>query len=279
MPQILATNVLSMTARRDIRGADFSVQRSVARLSSGLRINAAKDDAAGLAVSTRFTAQIKGLNQAVRNANDGISLTQTGDNALEEVHTNLNRIRELLVQSANGTNSASDRSAISSEVSALQSEITRMVDSVEVNGVKVVNSSARVDFYVAATNLGSAAVVSVNTVQVTASATGIGSALGGAIDANSANGARNSLAIIDKALEKISSMRGEFGNAMGRFESVVNSLVNVSDNLSQSRSRVLDTDFAQETADLTRSTILKQTGMAMLSQANASPEITLQLLA
>ena len=188
MPQVIATNVLSLNSQRNIQQADFSMKRSIERLSSGVRINAAKDDAAGLAVSTRFTAQITGLNQAVRNANEGISLTQTADNALEEVHTNLVRIRELLVQSANGTNSASDRSAISSEVTALQSEITRMVGSIEVNGVKVVNSDRQVDFYVAATNLGSAAVVSVKSVDVTASSTGIGSALGTAVNPRTAQG-------------------------------------------------------------------------------------------
>ena len=278
MPQILTTNVLSMSAQRQIQHADFSMQKSVERLASGLRINAAKDDAAGLAVSTRFTAQIMGLNQAVRNANDGISITQTADNALEEVQTNLSRIRELLVQSANGTNSAGDRSAISQQVQGLQAEITRTVNAVEVNGIKVVGNDRQVDVYVAATELGSAGVVTVNAVDVTGSANGIGSALGGAVGAQTAAAARSSLVLLDNALERISVLRGEFGNAMGRFESVISSLQNVSDNMSMSRSRVVDADYAEETAKLTRSQILKQTGMAMLTQANASPQITLQLL-
>lgn len=279
MAQIIKTNVLSINAQRHLNQAESTMKKSMERLSSGLRINAAKDDSAGLAVATRFTAQIMGLNQAVRNANDGISLTQTADNALAEVHTNLNRIRELLIQSANGTNSQGDRSAITAEVGALQTEISRTVNSVEVNGVKVVGSERSVDFYVAATNLGSAAVVTVNSVNVNSSANGIGSALGDGVTAMTADAARSSVAIVDSALERVSIMRGEFGNAMGRFESVVSSLYNVSDNLTQSRSRVQDTDFAKETAELTRSSILKQTGMAMLSQANASPQITLQLLA
>lgn len=277
MPQIITTNTLSMNAQRNLQKADFSMQRSMERLSSGLRINAAKDDSAGLAVSTRFTSQIMGLNQAVRNANDGISISQTADNALEEVHTNLNRMRDLLIQAANGTNSSGDRSALGSEVAALQ-EITRTVNAIEVNGVKVVSSERRIDFFVAANGQGSAATVSLNTVDVTASANGIGSALGGAVGAATAAAARSSIVLIDNALERVSRMRGEFGNAMGRFESVVSSLVNVSDNLSMSRSRVVDTDYAKETAELTRSSILKQTGMAMLTQANASPQITLQLL-
>ena len=279
MSSVIKTNVLSMMAQRDLNRAEGSMQKSLHRLSSGLRINSAKDDAAGLAVSTRFTAQIKGLNQAVRNANDGLSLAQTAGNALSEVHTNLLRIREIMVQSANGTLGSTDRSALAGEVQALQSEITRLADSVEFNGTKVVSQSAGVNFYVAPKDGdGNAAVITVNTVNIKSSATGIGSALGGAVTGTTQAGARSALGIIDRAVERISLMRGEFGNTMGRFESVVASLQNVSDNISASRSRVVDTDYAEETAQMTRSQILRQTGLAMLSQANASPQITLQLL-
>ena len=278
MPQIITTNTLSMSAQRQLQRADGSMQVALSRMTSGLRINAAKDDSAGLAVSTRFTAQVREFNQAVRNANDGVSLTQTAGNALAEVHTNLIRMRELMVQSANGSNNAGDRSAIQSEVASLQTEITRRANSVEFNGVKVVTATSGFDFFVG--GKGGAAIIRVNAVNILASGTGegVGSALGGAVTAATAAGARASLSILDTALETISTIRGDFGTAMGRFESVVNSLQNVSENMSASRSRILDADYAQESAEMTRASILRQSGLAMLTQANALPQATLALL-
>jgi flagellin len=278
--QVLMTNIMSMSSLRNLGGADQLSQASLGRLSSGLRINQAKDDAAGLAVSTRFTAQIQGLNQAVRNANDGLSLAQTASNALEEVQESLVRMRSLLIQSANGTQSQSDRSAIGSEVIELQNEIVRQSEVVEFNGVRVVNSSTEIGFYVAARDdaTSTTSIIRVRAVNLLHSATGIGSALGAAVNAFTADDSRDGLAIIDRALNRVSDMRGEFGNVMGRFESVVNSLYNISDNATASRSRVMDADYASESASYARATILRQTGIAMLSQANVSQQVTLSLL-
>jgi flagellin len=277
---VLKTNILSMNSLRNLGGADQMSQASLSRLSSGLRINQAKDDSAGLALSTRFTAQIQGLNQAVRNANDGLSMAQTAGNALEEAQNTLIRMRNLLVQSANGIHSQADRSAIGSEVVELQEEITRQTRVVEFNGVQVVNSSTEIGFYVAAKDGESSAtaVIRVRAVDLLASAAGIGSALGGAVNGFTATASRDGLAIIDRALSRVAIMRGEFGNVMGRFESVVNSLHNTSDNASASRSRVLDADYASESAQYARSSILRQTGIAMLTQANVSQQVTLSLL-
>ena len=285
MPQVINTNVMSLTAQRNLNRSQSAMQTSLQRLSSGLRINSAKDDAAGLAITTRFSAEIAGLNQAVRNSNDGISLAQTAEGALQEITTNLQRMRELAVQSANGTYTSGDRTSLEKEVSALKAEITRITNAVEFNGVKVLGSAASLTFQVGADGAvggasGSIHQISLSTVNVASAngTTGIGSALGTSLGISTQGAARSAIAMIDTMLDRVSSTRSDFGTIQNRFESVVRNLQNVSENLSASRSRIQDADFAMETAALTRNQILQQAGIAMLSQANASPQSVLSLL-
>ena len=284
MPQVINTNVMSMTAQRNLNGTQQTLQTSLQRLSSGLRINSAKDDAAGLAIGTRFSAQITGMNQAVRNANDAISLAQTAEGALQEITTNLQRMRELAVQSANGTYSSGDRTSLNKEVSALKQEITRITNAVDFNGTKVLGSTTSLTFQVGAK--GATGGASGTTYQISlsisniasASTTGIGSALGNSLAVTTQGGSRSAIAMIDTMLDRVTTIRSDFGTIQNRFESVVRNLQNVSENLSASRSRIMDADFASETASLTRNQILQQAGTAMLSQANAAPQSVLSLL-
>ena len=284
MPQVINTNIMSLTAQRNLNRSQNAMQTSLQRLSSGLRINSAKDDAAGLAITTRFSAEISGLNQAVRNSNDGISLAQVAEGALQEITTNLQRMRELAVQSANGTYTSGDRTSLEKEVSALKAEITRITNAVEFNGVKVLGSATSLTFQVGADGAvggasGSIHQISLSTVSVaSASTTGIGSALGTSLSITTQGAARSAIAMIDTMLDRVSSVRSDFGTIQNRFESVVRNLQNVSENLSASRSRIQDADFASETAALTRNQILQQAGIAMLSQANAAPQSVLSLL-
>jgi len=280
MPQVINTNVMSLTAQRNLNSTQSAMAKSLQRLSSGLRINSAKDDAAGLAIATRFSAQISGLNQAVRNANDGISLAQTAEGALQEISTNLQRMRELAVQSANATYTTGDRTSLNKEVSSLKAEITRITNAVEFNGVKVLGASASLTFQVGAkatTNVDTIALATVNVASAN-STTGIGSALGTSLSIGTAEAARSAITMIDTMLDRVSSTRADFGTIQNRFESVVRNLQNVSENLSASRSRIVDADFAAETAALTRAQILQQAGIAMLAQANAMPQSALSLL-
>ena len=280
MPQVINTNVMSLTAQRNLNNTQQALMQSLQRLSSGLRINSAKDDSAGLAIATRFTAQINGLNQAVRNANDGISLAQTAEGALQEITTNLQRMRELAVQSANGTYTSGDRTSLNKEVSSLKQEITRITQAVEFNGVKVLGSSTSLVFQVGAKAVSGVDTISLSVVNVASAnaTTGIGSALGTSLSVGTADAAKSAITMIDTMLDRISSVRADFGTIQNRFESVVRNLQNVSENLSASKSRITDADFAAETAALTRNQILQQAGVAMLAQANAAPQSVLSLL-
>ncbi|MGJ8670580.1 MAG: flagellin [Oceanococcus sp.] len=385
--QTINTNVMSLNAQRNLSSSSNDLATSIQRLSTGLRINSAKDDAAGLAISERFTSQIRGLNQAVRNANDGISLSQTAEGALGEVSNNLQRIRELAVQSSNATNSQSDRNALQAEVSQLLSEIDRVADSTSFNGVDLLDGSfAGAVFQIGAnagenitvaslTDANTAALGSLsqnttaglsvaasgisgfataiaaggftidggsgavdigaisgagsaaeragqlaNAINEVSQQTGVGASynsatgqlslnseaaftIGGtandATEAGFANaafatvttaagidtltvgnyaGAQTAIGLIDSALTSINGARADLGALQSRFESVVSNLQTTSENLSASRSRIQDTDFAAETANLTRGQILQQAGTAMLAQANAAPQNVLSLL-
>jgi len=383
------TNIASLTAQRNLTTSQSDLSTSLQRLSSGLRINSAKDDAAGLAISERFTAQIRGLNQGIRNANDGISLAQTAEGAMSEITNNLQRIRELAVQSANASNTADDRSALQTEVSALLNEIQRVATNTNFNGNQLINGSFNgaafqvganqgetVDFgniadmqiaalgstttntsaglsgnsstivtltavaagsftidsgngngavsigaldaaasaqvragdLVAAINAVSsqtdvgatynsstgaivlnseAAVVTIAGASATAAITGIAagannttSTTTGISSLTVANQPAASLAIsqVDSALTVVNTARANLGAAQSRFESVVANQQVTAENLSASRSRILDADFAAETAQLTKSQILQQSGIAMLAQANSIPQNVLALL-
>jgi flagellin len=384
MAQVINTNVASLNAQRNLNASQSSLATSLQRLSSGMRINSAKDDAAGLAISNRFTAQINGMNTAARNASDGISLAQTAEGALGEITNNLQRIRELAVQSRNATNSASDRAALNTEAQQLKQEIDRVASTSAFNGVKLLDGSfSAQSFQVGAnvgetitisalTNAGSSALgtssvaqvtgaaastfgaiaagdLKINTVSVgaiaantnaadrasaimaavnnyssqtgvyatvlssspgqvvltnsgsvpatpdvvialagtgtlastglTAATTSAAAATGfAALDISSAAGADTAMTQMDAALQAVNTGRATLGALQNRFSSVVANLQTAAENLSASRSRIQDTDFAAETANLTRAQILQQAGTAMLAQANSLPQTVLTLL-
>jgi flagellin len=383
MPQVINTNVMSLNAQRNLTTSGSQLATALQRLSSGLRINSAKDDAAGLAISERFTTQIRGLNQAVRNANDGISLAQTGEGALNEITNNLQRIRELAVQSANATNSASDRAALQTEVGQLLQEIDRVANQTSFNGVKLLDGSfssavfqvgananetisvsglvdantAALSSVTAASGQSSAvtsitALAAVGAGQLVINGTDVGAGIGAAgtsaqrvgqvvdaINNNSATtgvnaafdtatnrivlssgaaivatgtddgtrtgfnigagdgsgavgttvgltttsvasfaGATLAIQQADSALQQVNTARATLGAIQNRFSSVVANLQTGAENMSASRSRILDADFASETAALTKAQILQQAGTAILSQANSVPQNVLSLL-
>ncbi len=379
MPQIINTNIASLNAQRNLNASQSSLATSLQRLSSGLRINSAKDDAAGLAISERFTAQIRGLNQAARNANDGISLSQTAEGALGEITNNLQRIRELAVQARNATNSTTDRAALNTEAQQLKAEIDRVAATTSFNGVKLLDGSFTNAAFQVGANVGetitvsglvnaqSAALGTSNVAQYTGAAatafTAItagdltinGTSVGGiAADTNAANraasiaaavnsvsgttnvyatvlnstqvtltnssggtvtiahagasstaattgltagatasaastgfaaldissvaGADTAMTQMDAALTAVNTARATLGAVQNRFMSTVANLQTASENLSASRSRIQDTDFAAETANLTKAQILQQAGTAMLAQANALPNSVMTLL-
>ena len=273
MALVVNTNLLSLNAQRNLNNTSGMLSTALQRLSSGLRVNSARDDAAGLAISTRFTAQINGLNQGARNAADGISLAQTGEGALGEMTTLTQRIRELAVQSANGTNTAADRTSLDAEVTELGLEITRL-SGTQFNGVDIIGGDAGVfNFQVGANTTD---VVAITTTDITAATNYAAVSSTGGVD-TSAN-ATAMITATDGFLTSISSARGTFGAAQSRFESIIRNVSNNAENLSAARSRILDTDFAAETAALTKAQILQQAGIAMLSQANSSPQSVLSLL-
>ena len=383
--QVINTNVMSLNAQRNLTTSQSSLATSLQRLSSGLRINSAKDDAAGLAISERFTTQIRGLNQAARNANDGISLVQTAESALGEVTNNLQRIRELAVQSRNATNSQSDRDALNTEAQQLMSEINRVAAQTSFNGVKLLDGSFSNQAFQVGANAGEtisvASIVNANSTAlgtydrasvtgaaattftaitaghltidggngngaisvgaiaadtsateraggirdainsvsdqtgvyavndtattvtlVSTSGTGITIAHAGAtstaattgltaattatasntgfasLDLSSVAGADTAMQSMSAALDAVNTARASLGSYQRRFESVVSSLQTASESMTASRSRIQDTDFAAETANLTRSQILQQAGTAMLAQANSAPQNVLSLL-
>lgn len=397
MAQVINTNIASLNAQRNLNGSQSSLQTSLTRLSSGLRINSAKDDAAGLAISERFTTQIRGMDVAIRNANDGISLAQTAEGAMAEIGNNLQRIRELSVQSANYTNSATDRAALQAEVNQLVSEIDRVANQTNFNGTNLLDGSfagalfqvgadagqtigvnsivdanadalgksffandyvADGNFSAIDTSLG-AGTLSGLTIDVTdadgntatiaiadinyevnatdaelgravaqaindkldltgvyadvddagaitlksvkagqefvlggtladfglaesgtdgGTMTGVTASFAENLDINTFEGAQRALEIVDKALTDVNAARAEMGAVQNRFESVIANLSTTSENMSASRSRIMDADFAKETAELTRSQILQQAGTAMLAQANSLPQNVLSLL-
>jgi len=400
MAQVINTNTISLNAQRNLGTSGASLATTIQRLSSGLRINSAKDDAAGLAISERFSTQIRGLDVAVRNANDGISLAQVAEGSLTEIGNNLQRIRELSVQSANATNSSSDRAALNAEVKQLTAEIDRVAKQADFNGTKLLDGSFSSQLFQVGANAGQAiavdkvvdakanalggamfatatfttatpadgvtalkieglqltnadgATITIDTVDVAAQGTAVatrdaaakalvtainakigesgvyaevgaagavnltsvkdsvgsngafkgiaietGTWTGGAapvdvtastvatakqyasnLDISTFKGAQQALEIVDKALTAVNSARADLGAVQNRFTSVVANLQTSSENLAASRSRIRDTDFAKETAELTRTQILQQAGTAMLAQANQVPQNVLSLL-
>ena len=269
------TNIASINAQRNLSLTQVSLGKSLERLSSGLRINRAGDDAAGLAISENMRAQIRSMNQAMRNANDGVSLVQTAEGSLNEVSNILVRMRELATQSATGTVSSDQRSYIDAEFTQLKNEINRIASAAEFNGSKLLDgSSATYSFQVGAGNSANDT-ISVSISAAGASSIGVGSA---SVSGNSGASASAALGAIDTAIKSESNIRGTLGAVQNRLQSTINNLQVYSENLSAAESRIRDVDVAAETAALTRAQILSQAGTAILAQANQTPQSALQLL-
>lgn len=271
------TNVMSLNSQRVLMNSQATMATSLQRLSSGLRINSAKDDAAGLAIAERFTAQIRGLDQANRNANDGISMLQTAEGGLDEVGNMLQRMRELAVQAKNGTVSKADRASLNNEVKELKAEIGRIFKTTEFNGTSLLQSKTSVAMQVGFKN-GTDHAIKVSIFSMAGLGSGIGSALATGAVISTATKAGSMIGIIDNAINKVSEIRANFGAKQNRLEATVRNNANIIENQSAARGRIQDTDFAKETANLTRIQILQQAGTAMLAQANAAPQSVLSLL-
>jgi flagellin len=274
------TNIASLNAQRNLSSSQGALETSLRRLSSGLRVNNARDDAAGLFSIQKMTADIRGLNQAVRNAQDGISLGQTGEGAMQQIQDAQQRIREIAVQSANAT--VEDRTGLQAEVDQLTQEISRIVQTTEFNGQNLLDgSSATLTFQIGQDGTADNR-IDVSGLNLTG-ITGYNASLTatGTVDVSTQAAAQTAITNIDNAttgLDFVSSSRATFGAVQNRFEAVVVNLTTYSENLSAARSRIQDADFAAETANLTRAQILQQAGVAMLAQANTLPQTALSLL-
>jgi len=267
-------NLASLEAQRNLANTTDSLSRSLSRLSSGLRITRASDDAAGLAISERFRADIRSLQQAERNANDGVSLLQVAEGALNETSSVLIRLRELAVQSANGTLGSTERSALNSEFQDLTKEISRIANSTQFNGLKLLDgTTGSVTFQI---GLDNSANDQITVTGVDATATGIGITATAAVD--TLTNAQNVLAVIDSAVTSVTTLRAGFGTAQNRLESTIRSIRVGVVNTSAAESRIRDVDVASETAILTKNQVLQRAGIAVLAQANVSTQQALRLL-
>jgi flagellin len=271
------TNIASLSAQNQLSKSQNMSNQAMERLSSGLRINSAKDDAAGLAISTRFDTQIRGLNQAVRNAGDGISMVQTAEGGMDQTVENLQRIRELAVQAANGSLSNDDRALLQKEVEQRVSEIERIKDETKFNGITVLdgNSASNTEIQVGA-DQGEKITVALNE-SLGISNLGTGSKVSD-VSVSTAGKASDALAIIDGALSTVNTIRADLGAVQNRFESTISNLQTNIENQSASQSRILDADFAAETAKMAKANVLQQAGISVLAQANARPNQVLSLL-
>jgi len=278
MAMVINTNIASINSQRKLQETTSTLTTSMERLSSGLRVNSAKDDAAGLAISNRMTSQIRGMTVAVRNASDGISLAQTAESAMGELTNTLQRMRDLGVQSANdGSVSGSDRNKMQEEFKQLNDELTRIITSSEFNGKKIINGSLSAGL---AIQVG-ANIASDNRINISIAnlATTIASVTGASIGSGAtATGARLAIDAIDSAIKAIDTSRAKLGAIQNRFTTTISNLNSSIENQSAARSRITDTDFATETANLSRGQILQQAGTAMLAQANQSGQSVLTLL-
>ncbi|MBF0459753.1 MAG: flagellin FliC [Magnetococcales bacterium] len=282
MALVINSNIASLNAQRNLASSTRALSKSYQRLSSGLRINTASDDAAGLAISQRMTAQINGLNQAVSNANDAISVIQIGDGALSQTTDNLQRMRELAVQAANDTNVTSDRTDLQKEINQLALEISRIANTSQFNNQNLLSGGVAggITFQVGA-NQNQTITVSIGAMG--ASALGVDTmnmasfTMGTTQSANQA-AAESAISKIDHAIDSVTSMRATLGAMQNRFEAVVSNLSNISLNTSTARSRIMDADIAAETANMTQNNIMQQAGTAVLAQANQQPALILKLL-
>ncbi len=290
------TNVTSLNTTNKLSKATHSLDTTYKRLSSGYRINSAKDDAAGLQISDRLTSQINGLKQGNRNANDGIALAQTAEGALDEVHTMLQRIRTLSVQSANGTNTTADRESIQGEVSQLCAEINRIAckttfgkqEILSGKGKGLVGTDGKIAFQVGANSNDTTSVSLSSGFSIAQMKAAAGSKIatvadadgkgGQTFDVSSATKAQDVLGDIDNYIGYVDKKRGEFGAVQNRLESTISNQSNIAENESDARSRIRDTDYAEEAANLSQQNIIQQAATSMLTQANSRPQIALSLL-
>ena len=260
------TNVQSLNAQRSLASTASSLSTSMQRLSSGMRVNASKDDAAGLAIAERMQAQTKGMNAAIRNANDAISMAQTAEGSLGSISNNLQRMRELAVQSATGTNQASDRTALNEEYQLLASENSRIADNTKFNGNSVI-AATTFSFQVGANTSAD------NSISIAANAYAFTPG-----DLTSAATAATAITALDTEIDETTSARSEWGATQNRLEAVVLNLRTGAENSAAARGRIMDTDYASETASLSRAQVLQQAGTAMVAQANQGPQGVLALL-
>jgi len=274
---VINTNVKSLMAANAMAVNNRALSSAMEKLSTGKRINSAADDAAGLSISNRMTSQIRGLNQAVRNANDGISVAQTAEGSTQEITNMLQRMRELAVQSVNDTNSSADRDSLQAEVSELQDEITRIAENTKFNDMSVLQGSASdigsagtVTFQV---GTGSGETITLTLVSMTASGLSVSG-----VDISTASGASDAIASLDAAIASVDDFRSDLGAKINRLTHAVDNLTNVAQTTSAARSRVLDTDYAAESTELARTQIIAQAATAMLAQANQQPQSVLALL-
>lgn len=279
MAMVVNTNLPSLNAQRNLMGSQQQLSLSLQRLSSGLRVNSAKDDAAGLAVAEGITSLVRGNTVAVRNANDGISVGQTAEGALGQISNNLQRIREIAVQAANGSISDTQRGNLQKEVDQLTQEISRITQTTNFNGQVLLSAAQTLTFQIGASGTVDNQ-VTVSTADLTTLSAGYNSDLTatGTIDVSNSGTASAWLSAIDEAISTVTTQRATFGGVQNRFEAVIANLSNYNENLSAARSRIMDADYAAETAALTRNQILQQAGTAILAQANQLPQSALQLL-
>ncbi|MVW69945.1 flagellin [Bordetella sp. 15P40C-2] len=298
---VINTNILALNSQTNLNRSASALGSAIERLSSGLRINSAKDDAAGQAIANRMTAQVKGMAQAARNANDGISLAQTAEGSLNQITDNLQRIRELTVQAQNGTNTDADLQSIQDEVNQRLQEIDRVADTTSFNGKSLLKSDATLTTYDADTGFvdqaGTAATEkSKFSIQVGANDTEVISVEISAADTASLGiagfivadfedaagtaqtGTTDPLATLDAAISKVDATRSNLGAVQNRFQSTISTLNNTVNNLSAARSRIEDADYAVEVSNMTRAQILQQAGTSVLAQANQVPQGVLSLL-
>ena len=277
---VINTNIMSLNAQRNLSATQSALATSVQRLSTGLRVNSAKDDAAGLAIAERMNTQVRGMNVAIRNANDAISLSQTAEGSLSKINDMGQRMRELAVQSANATNNDSDRKNLDAEYQALAQEIKRNLAGASFNGTKLFAAAAALTFQVGA-NAATTDQITIKTENLAGENSiveVIGAAGADAASIGTAAGASAALGKLDTMLATVNSKRAEFGATQNRFEAVIQTLQVSAENQTAARSRIMDADFASETAALTRAQVLQQAGTSMLSQANSLPNNVLSLL-
>jgi len=280
MPQTINTNIASLNAQRNLNSSQSALSTAMQRLSSGMRVNSAKDDAAGLAIAERMNAQVRGMNVAIRNANDGISLAQTAEGALSKVGDALQRMRELAIQARNATNSSSDKDSLNKEFTELQSEISRVLGGTTFNGQRILGSDATTLTFQIGANTGPDDIIDITTENLT-TATDIAAitATSAAIDASATVGdIATVIDNIDLAIDNVNNTRATFGATQSRFDAIISNLQQSVENQAAARSRIMDADFAAETAAMSRAQILQQAGTAMVAQANQLPQQVMRLL-